>query len=480
MSEWEKKKLGDLFSVKHGFAFKGKYFCDEETPELLVTPGNFSTSGGFQDTKKKYYNGPIPEDYVLHSGDLVITMTDLSKQSDTLGFGALIPKDENIWLHNQRIGLVELNDEKCANLKFLNYLLRSRYYRGWIIGSATGTTVKHTAPKKIESFECDFPPLPEQKAIAHVLGKLDDKIELNRKMNETLEGMAQALFKSWFVDFDPVLDNALAAGNPIPEALQSKAERRKAMLACHSAHDAESPDQNPGTPLIYANPELAQQFPDRFTFNETLNKWIPEGWGVEKIGDVATVIGGGTPSTKVDEYFTDDGIPWLSPKDLSGYSWKYISRGASDISELGLKNSSAKLMPSGTVLFSSRAPIGYIAIAENSVSTNQGFKSLVPNKGVPSEYLYYFLRTHRKRIENVASGSTFKEVSGSSLKGVDILKPSDSLLTSFSTMVESGSSKSLLMKNETETLTKLRDTLLPQLISGKVRLPEEFVGEFGG
>ena len=103
---------------------------------------------------------------------------------------------------------------------------------------------------------------------------------------------------------------------------------------------------------------------------------------------------GGTPSTKVEEYFCEDGIAWLSPKDLSGYEWKFISKGAKDITELGLAKSSAKLMPQGTVLFSSRAPIGYVAIAENEISTNQGFKSLVPKTGMCSEFLYYFLKTN--------------------------------------------------------------------------------------
>ena len=165
----------------------------------------------------------------------------------------------------------------------------------------------------------------------------------------------------------------------------------------------------------------------------------------------------------------------MSPKDLSGYEWKYISKGATDITELGLQKSSAKLMPAGTILFSSRAPIGYVAIAENEASTNQGFKSLVPNKGMPSEYLFQFLKSNVNLIESVATGSTFKEVSGSALKGIEIIVPKDVILEAFSGFLKSPNSKSLLVQKQTETLTKLRDTLLPQLISGKLKVPEELL-----
>ena len=129
-------------------------------------------------------------------------------------------------------------------------------------------------------------------------------------------------------------------------------------------------------------------------------------------------------------------------------------------------------MPRGTVLFSSRAPIGYIAIAENEVSTNQGFKSLVPNKGIPTEYLYQFLKVNVELIDSIATGSTFKEVSGSALKGVNILVPSNELLNKLSENVQASNQRALSVQKQTETLTKLRDVLLPQLISGKLKVPE--------
>ena len=205
VAEWREVSLGDLFKVKHGFAFKGEHFTDEPQKTVLVTPGNFAIGGGFKDDKRKYYRGPVPKDYVLRPEQVVVTMTDLSKESDTLGYAASITKDEVTWLHNQRVGLLEFNPDVPTSPRFVQYLLRTHEYRSWVVGSATGTTVKHTSPGRIESFVTRFPPFEEQCVIARILGALDDKINLNRHMNQTLEAMARGLFKSWFVDFDGVL-----------------------------------------------------------------------------------------------------------------------------------------------------------------------------------------------------------------------------------------------------------------------------------
>lgn len=144
---------------------------------------------------------------------------------------------------------------------------------------------------------------------------------------------------------------------------------------------------------------------------------LPDGWRIISTGEVAEVVGGGTPKTSVAGNFTDeDGHPWITPADLTGYSEKYISRGRRNLTDQGIKSSSAKYMPAGSVLFSSRAPIGYVAIASNPVTTNQGFRSFVPNDEVESEYLYYALKLLRPEAEQLASGTTFPEISGTNAK----------------------------------------------------------------
>lgn len=146
-------------------------------------------------------------------------------------------------------------------------------------------------------------------------------------------------------------------------------------------------------------------------------------WVTRKIEELGEVVGGATPSTKNEAFYTDGNIPWITPKDLASNSSKYISRGERDITESALSSCSAQLMPAGTVLFSSRAPIGYVAVASNPVCTNQGFKSVVPNKGTDSEFLYYLLSYNKDRIAAMGSGTTFKEVSGKVMRSIEVSVP---------------------------------------------------------
>jgi len=202
---WKKVKVGEYIKVKHGYAFKGKYITNEETDTILVTPGNFKIGGGFKSSKFKYYNSEYPEEYVLTEGDIVVTMTDLSKESDTLGYSAKIPSIKNkILLHNQRIGLVEFKNNEVSK-EFIYWLMRTPEYHWYCVSSASGTSIMHTSPSRIENYEFYLPPLPEQKAIASVLSSLDDKIDLLHRQNKTLEQMAETLFRQWFIKPSPNL-----------------------------------------------------------------------------------------------------------------------------------------------------------------------------------------------------------------------------------------------------------------------------------
>lgn len=151
---------------------------------------------------------------------------------------------------------------------------------------------------------------------------------------------------------------------------------------------------------------------------------IPKNWIWTQTGSITDVIGGGTPKSTVKEYFEDGDIPWLTPADLSGYNDMYISRGKRNITEVGLANSSAKILPSNTVLLSSRAPIGYVTIASNDICTNQGFKSFLPSNAYYPEYLYWYLKFSTTYLESMASGTTFKELSGSKCKEIALPLPS--------------------------------------------------------
>lgn len=191
-------------------------------------------------------------------------------------------------------------------------------------------------------------------------------------------------------------------------------------------------------------------------------------WTKGTISDLGTVVGGSTPSKSKPEYYTSDGIAWITPKDLSINKAKFVSHGENDITELGLKNSSASVMPEGTVLFSSRAPIGYITIASGEVTTNQGFKSVVPKPEIGTAYVYYFLKHNLPVIEGMASGSTFKEVSGNTMKNVPAVIPDTETLACFNGFCAPIFAQQRILEKQNQSLVALRDGLLPKLMSGEI------------
>ena len=214
------------------------------------------------------------------------------------------------------------------------------------------------------------------------------------------------------------------------------------------------------------NDNLEQQV--QAYFQELFVDNADPAWTLGTISDLGTVVGGSTPSKSKPEYYTEDGIAWITPKDLSINKAKFISHGENDITELGLKNSSASIMPEGTVLFSSRAPIGYIAIASGEVTTNQGFKSVVPKPEIGTAYVYCFLKHSLPVIEGMASGSTFKEVSGSTMKNVPALIPDSETLAKFNEFCGPLFGQQQMLERQSQSLAALRDSLLPNLMSGEI------------
>ena len=191
-------------------------------------------------------------------------------------------------------------------------------------------------------------------------------------------------------------------------------------------------------------------------------------WATGTISNLGQVVGGSTPSKVKPEYYTKSGIAWITPKDLSVNKSKFITHGETDITELGLKNSSASIMPEGTVLFSSRAPIGYIAIAAGEVTTNQGFKSVIPKAEVGTAFMYFFLKHNLPVIEGMASGSTFKEISGSTMKNVPAVIPDTKTLSRFNDFCSPIFAQQQILEKQNQDLALLRDALLPKLMSGEI------------
>ncbi len=175
-------KLGDFMRIKHGFAFKGDYITAEDNEIVLVTPGNFEIGGGFKEKKCKFFSGDYPKDYVLHADDLIVTMTDLSKQGDTLGYSARVPNSNRIYLHNQRIGLVDVFNPN-ADKDYLYWFMRTPQYQKKIVATASGSTVKHTSPSRICDVEINLPSIDKQKKIASLLNSIEKKIHISERIN---------------------------------------------------------------------------------------------------------------------------------------------------------------------------------------------------------------------------------------------------------------------------------------------------------
>ena len=398
-----------------------------------MTPGHFALGGGFRHNHKKYFNSSDYKDgYELESGDLVVTMTDLSKTGDTLGYGAVVPLIKNkIILHNQRIGKVVLKSEELDK-NFCHYLLRSQRYRQHVLNTCTGSTVKHTSPTKILEYEFDLPPISDQKSIAHILGTLDDKIELNEKINQTLEDIAKAIFKSWFVDFDPV--RAKMEGRPT------------------------------GLP-----PEIDELFPDELVDSEIGG--IPKGWSQESIYQFCSVEYGAPFKSKL---FNEDGqgIPLVRIRDLP--------KGKSDVF-------TEEIHPKGTLIKAGDLVVGmdgefrcYLWRGIDSWM-NQRVCKFVPKENVPSTFIWFALERPLHFIESTEVATTVIHLGKGDIDDFQFMLSSQELLDQFSKSTSPLLDRMVIASKEIEILAELRDTLLPKLISGELRISdaEKFLEEVG-
>ena len=291
----------------------------------------------------------------------------------------------------------------------------------------SGSTLPSMTKSAYESIVVKLPDLKIQKAVATILFNIRKKLETNNKINQELEAMAKTLYDYWFVQFD-------------------------------------FPDQN-GKPYKSSGGKMV--------YHPELKREIPEGWGVEKLENLGTIVGGSTPTKSISDNFTKggEGYSWITPNDLSyNKGNKFIKNGEIDVTVRGLKDAGLKLYPEGTVLMSSRAPVGYLAISTKEITTNQGFKSFIPDKKYGKNYIYYTLQNNLKVIEQHASGSTFKEISATVLKDITIIQPNLDIVKKFEEKVSSINSYIKVNEEQKQELTQVRDWLLPMLMNGQVKV----------
>ena len=397
--EWRATTLGKIVSLQRGF--------DLPTGERKRGPYLVIAS-----------TGPVgTHDRAMVRGPGVVV-----GRSGSLGGGQFIKRD--FWPLNTTLWVKDFN---ANDPRFCYFLLKSLDLKRFNAGSGVPTLNRnhiHPLPVRV-------PPVSEQRTIGNILGALDDKIELNRRMNATLETMARALFRSWFVDFDPV---------------RAKIEGR-----------------DTGLPK-----EVADLFPDRLVESELGE--IPESWDVSEIGSEVKAVGGGTPSTKEPVYWNGGRHCWATPKDLSKLSSPALLGTDRKITDAGVGKISSGLLPRGTVLLSSRAPIGYLAIAEVPTAVNQGFIAMICQKRLPALYVLSWCHDNLERIKDVSGGSTFAEISKHAFRPLPVVVPPKTVLGVYDEASRSLHDRVVSNTRESRLLASLRDALLPKLVSGELRV----------
>jgi type I restriction enzyme, S subunit len=423
-SDWPKVRLGDHVESCLGKMLDAKK--NKGTPQPYMGNSNVRW-GAFDlvDLAEMRFEPHEEERYSLRPGDLVVC------EGGEPGRCA-------VWTGPSGIKIQKALHRIRAKEKFDNHYL---YYwfchaakTGLLDSHFTGTTIKHLTGKAIASLEVPMPPVETQRGMVDVLRTLDDRIALLRETNSTLEAIAQALFKSWFVDFDPVY-------------------AKQQGIAPAGMDDA-----------------TAALFPDGF--EESALGVVPTGWNVLPIGDLVECVGGATPDTKEPSFWSPEEHPWTTPKDLSGLSSPVLLKTERRLSSKGLAKIGSGRLPIGTLLMSSRAPIGYLAVAQMPVAINQGYIAIPPAGQLPPIYMYFWCKQNMEEIKARANGSTFMEISKKAFRPIPALLPPAPVINEFANVT--GALFSRLVENErqAQTLATLRDTLLPRLISGQLRLPE--------
>ena len=400
--EWREGSLGGVIEFKRGY----------DLPKRDRIPGSVPlvSSSGITD---------------FHAEAKVKGPGVVTGRYGTLGQVFFIPED--FWPLNTAL---YVRDFKGNDPRFISYFLRRLDFFAYSDKAAVPGLNRNHLHEATVRYPTD---IGQQRDIAHVLGTLDDKIELNRRMNQTLEEMARTLFQDWFVEFGPTRAKMEGLDPYLPQ-------------------------------------DLWDLFPDELVDSELGG--IPEGWEVENLGQVVEVFGGATPSTKRPEYWEGGIHCWATPKDLSNIACPVLLDTERKITDAGLNKISSGLLPSGTLLLSSRAPIGYLAISEVPVAINQGFIAMPPRDAPSNWYMMLWCKASHEEIISHANGSTFLEISKANFRKIPMVLPDSELLSEFDKFVGSLYGRVSVNQRESQTMATKRDVLLPILLSGTLT-PEE-------
>lgn len=411
MSEWKTYKLCEVADLSTGFPFNGHKYAKEGQ---RVVRGDNVTIGELRwDTDKdKRWNEPFvrAEEFSLREGDIVIGM-----DGSRVGRNRAQIKAEDLpLLLAQRVACVRHNAKSLQ--KFLYYQIFSKNFENYIKSVHTGTSIPHVSLKQIGDFSFQVPDLLTQQRIAAILGSLDDKIELNRRINANLEEQAQALFKSWFVDFEPFRDGP------------------------------------------FVDSELGK---------------IPKGWKVNSIEDLASYIASGGTPRSLDSSYYDGDIRWFTTKELKD---EFLFDSEKHISQTALKNSAAKLFPENTVLMAIYASptVGRLGILTAESTCNQAAVGIIAKEEIGYAYLYLLLLSERINLNNLASGAAQQNLNVGIVKRYRVLVPTIDILGTFNEIINPIFATIRNNTAQIYNLSALRDTLLPKLMSSELSVESDY------
>jgi len=412
-----------------GEKIRAENYTPTGAPVLRGT--NVNPDGRFHDDDFVFIDSELAEfefsKFVCEADDVILC------HKGTLGKIGVIPKKSRFkkYIMGNSMMKVRCDRSKLEPL-YLYYWLCSRDGQDYIFSrvSQVGVPQIQRPLSTLREAALPVPPLPDQKANAAVLGALDDKIELNRRMNATLEAMARALFQSWFVDFDPV---------------RAKLDGRQ------------PPNLDPATAAL---------FPASFQDSEAGH--IPKSWTVQPVGEVVDCVGGGTPSTAEPKYWEGGIYHWTTPKDFSSLQAPVLLDTDRKLTDAGIAKISSGLLPAGTLLMSSRAPVGYLAISAIPVAINQGFIAMKCNERASNYFMLNWCQQNMTEIEGRATGTTFAEISKQNFRPIRVVLPPKELMAAFTTKVAPFYAQITANLHQSRTLATLRDSLLPKLLSGEL------------
>jgi type I restriction enzyme S subunit len=426
--------LGDYFKFEKGLGYKGEFLV-EDSEVALIGMDSHEEGGGYKEGSEKPYSGPYKPEHVAETGDVIFAATDLTQGGDVLGSPLMVPESDKFETFIYSHHLLKAFQKREGFLpEYLYNLYRVKKYRRKAAYGDSGSTVRALPADVLEEQLIPLPDLKTQESINEVISLIDQQIENNKSLAKNLEALAQSIFRSWFVDFEPV----------------------------HAKARGEKP--------FGMDDETAALFPD--SFEESESGLIPRGWKISKFSEGINLISGGTPKTSEPAYW-DGEIPWYSVTDAPKDGMCFFTKTSKHITSLGLSKSAAKLVRPGVTIISARGTVGKLAIVSIPSVFNQscyGVEGLISDS-----FTYFQLKGLVSKMKNVAHGGTFDTITKNTFDIIEVVEPSKHTINEYEKYAGPLLKKIEQLNHEIDSLKSLSDSLLSNLIQLGWEIPKDLV-----